>query len=87
MSSKVPERIRLDQLVQQAAQALYQSGLDRRIDIYRDVEVDDPSVARMLGRPHRLRVRVRITASSLLHEGDDAVNETVNSGIPVGTHV
>lgn len=66
----VPDSITLGQLCAKAAQALARAGLDRRIDIYREVEIDDPAVRLMLGRPHRLRVRVKITASSLLFEAD-----------------
>ncbi len=65
----VPDDITLGRLCRKAAQALARAGLDRRIDIYREVEIDDPAVQLMLGRPHRLRVRVKITASSLLFEG------------------
>ncbi|HSW34251.1 MAG TPA: hypothetical protein VLH36_11630 [Steroidobacteraceae bacterium] len=64
----VPDNITLEQLCTKAAEALARAGLDRRIDIYREVEIDDPAVRLMLGRPHRLRVRVKITASSLLFE-------------------
>jgi len=66
----VPDSITLGQLCAKAAEALARAGLDRRIDIYREVEIDDPAVRLMLGRPHRLRVRVKITASSLLFEAD-----------------
>jgi hypothetical protein len=73
----VPDNITLKQLCVKAAEALVRSGLDRRIDIYREVEVDDPAIRLMLGRPHRLRVRVKITATSLLFEssGDEPVTE------------
>lgn len=64
----VPDTITLKQLCTKAAEALVRAGLDRRIDIYREVEIDDPAVRLMLGRPHRLRVRVKITATSLLFE-------------------
>jgi len=64
----VPDDITLKQLCRKAAEALARAGLDRRIDIYREVEIDDPAVRLMLGRPHRLRVRVKITAASLLFE-------------------
>ncbi|MCS6945635.1 MAG: hypothetical protein RMK97_09535 [Sutterellaceae bacterium] len=72
--AKVPDDITLRELCQRAAAALARAGLDHRIDIYRDVEVDDPAVRMMLGRKHRLRVRVKITAASLLFEpaGADA---------------
>jgi hypothetical protein len=68
--AKVPDDITLAQLVQEAAQTLARAGMEHRIDIFRDVEVDDPAVRMMLGRPHRVRVRVKITAASLLF--DDA---------------
>jgi hypothetical protein len=64
----VPDNITLAQLCKKAAEALARAGLDRRIDIYREVEIDDPAVRLMLGRSHRLRVRVKITASNLLFE-------------------
>lgn len=67
----VPDDITLGKLCRKAAEALARAGLDRRIDIYREVEIDDPAVRLMLGRPHRLRVRVKITAASLLFESDD----------------
>ena len=67
--SKVSDDIRLGDLVRRAAKALTRAGLEHRIDIYRDIEVEDPAVSKMLGRPHRVRVRVRITAQSLLFDG------------------
>ena len=67
----VPDSITLKQLCAKAAEALVRAGLDRRIDIYRDIEIDDPAVRLMLGRSHRLRVRVKITAASLLSESPD----------------
>lgn len=70
MSNKIPDDITLGQLCQEAAQALARAGLEHRIDIYREVEVDDPAVRTMLGRKHRIRVRLKITAASMLF--DDA---------------
>lgn len=67
--AKVPDDITLGELCHKAAQTLARAGLEHRIDIYRDVEIDDPAVRMMLGRPHRIRVRVKITAASLLFEG------------------
>jgi hypothetical protein len=64
----ISDDISLDELVRKAAQAISRAGMDHRIDIYRDVEVDDPAVRLMLGRRHRVRVRVKITAASLLFE-------------------
>lgn len=64
----VPDSIPLGELCTKAAEALVRAGLERRIDIFREVEIDDPAVRVMLGRAHRLRVRVRITATSLLFE-------------------
>jgi hypothetical protein len=69
--TKVPDDITLAELCEKAAQTLARAGLEHRIDIYRDVEVDDPAVRMMLGRPHKIRVRVKITAASLLFEGGD----------------
>lgn len=78
----VPDNITLKQLCVKAAEALVRSGLDRRIDIYREVEVDDPAIRLMLGRPHRLRVRVKITATSLLFESgvDEPMTEQSGGG-------
>jgi hypothetical protein len=69
--AKVPDTITLGELCRKAAQALAKHGLDRRIDIYREVEIDDPAVRLMLGRSHRVRVRIKITATSLLFEGGE----------------
>ncbi len=55
---KVPDDITLGQLVSRSAKALARAGLEHRIDIFRDVEVDDPAVSSMLGRPHKIRVRI-----------------------------
>jgi hypothetical protein len=74
--AKVPDDITLGELCQKAAQTLARVGLEHRIDIYRDVEVDDPAVRMMLGRPHRIRVRVKITAASLLFEASDGSDGT-----------
>ena len=65
---KVSDDIKLGDLARRAARALARAGLEHRIDIYRDIEVDDPAVQKMLGRPHRVRVRIKITAHSLLFE-------------------
>jgi len=65
---KVSDDIKLGDLARRAAKALTRAGLEHRIDIYRDIEVEDPAVQKMLGRPHRVRVRIRITAQSLLFE-------------------
>jgi hypothetical protein len=69
--AKIPDDISLRDLCNQAAQALSRAGLNHRIDIYRDVEVDDPAVRMMLGRSHKVRVRVKITATSLLFENSE----------------
>ena len=80
--AKIPDNTTLNELCKQAAKALSRAGLNHRIDIYRDVEIDDPAVRMMLGRPHRIRVRVKITATSLLFEnsaqpasGESALSE------------
>ncbi|TMH74417.1 MAG: hypothetical protein E6H52_13295 [Betaproteobacteria bacterium] len=65
---KVSDEVKLGDLARRAARALTRAGLEHRIDIYRDIEVEDPAVQKMLGRPHRVRVRIRITAQSLLFE-------------------
>lgn len=64
--AKVSDDVTLEELCREAATALARAGLEHRIDIYRDVDVDDPAVRMMLGRPHRVRVRIKITATSLL---------------------
>jgi hypothetical protein len=82
----VPDSIPLGELCTKAAEALVRAGLERRIDIFREVEIDDPAVRVMLGRAHRLRVRVRITATSLLFEsragqdGEGAAGPATASG-------
>lgn len=76
----VPDNITLGQLCKKAAEALARAGLDRRIDIYREVEIDDPAVRLMLGRPHRLRVRLKITAASLLFESGQEQTEQAAAG-------
>jgi hypothetical protein len=88
----VPDDITLGQLCKKAAEALARAGLDRRIDIYREIEIDDPAVRLMLGRPHRLRVRVKITAASLLFEAGqeqqgpaDAAAEPLEGDTGIGT--
>jgi hypothetical protein len=75
---KVSDDIKLGDLARRAARALTRAGLEHRIDIYRDIEVEDPAVQKMLGRPHRVRVRIRITAQSLLFDNrsDAAANDT-----------
>jgi hypothetical protein len=65
---KVSDDIKLGDLARRAAKALTRAGLEHRIDIYRDIEVDDPAVQKMLGRPHKVRIRIKITAQSLLFE-------------------
>lgn len=69
--AKIPDDISLRDLCTQAAQALSRAGLNHRIDIYRDIEVDDPAVRMMLGRSHKVRVRVKITATSLLFDNSE----------------
>jgi hypothetical protein len=76
----VPDSISLKQLCKKAAEALVRAGLDRRIDIYRDVEIDDPAVRLMLGQRHRVRVRVKITASSLLSDAREEPPARVEAG-------
>ena len=67
-TDKVPDSISLSELCRDAAKVLSKAGFDHRIDIYREVEIEDPTVRMMLGRAHRVRVRLKITASSLLFE-------------------
>lgn len=75
--TKVPDDITLAELCRRAATALARAGLEHRIDIYRDVDIDDPAVRMMLGRSHRVRVRVKITATSLLFDTVDSGEKTV----------
>lgn len=77
--SKVPDTITLGELCRKAAQALAKHGMDRRIDIYREIEIDDPAIRLMLGRSHRVRVRVKITATSLLFEGENTLEPEIGS--------
>ncbi|HXY21558.1 MAG TPA: hypothetical protein VEI29_02660 [Burkholderiaceae bacterium] len=79
--TKVPDNITVGELASHSARALARAGLDHRIDIYRDVEVDDPAVARMLGQRHRLRIRIRITATSLLDAQRPAVAASNTPGV------
>ena len=69
----VPDGIRFGDLARKAGGALVKAGFEHRIDIYRDVEVDDAVVQKMLGQPHRVRVRITITAQSLLFSHQDDV--------------
>ena len=78
----VPDNITLKQLCAKAAEALVRAGLEHRIDIYREVEVEDPAIRLMLGRPHRLRVRVKITAASLLFEPAQESPAAIGEGGP-----
>ena len=82
---KVPDDITLGELCKKAAQSLTKAGLQHRIDIYRDVEVDDPAVRLMLGRAHKVRVRIKITAASLLFEntGDNPTTQQPPAGSEV----
>lgn len=65
---KVPDTISLGQLCRDAAKVLSKAGFEHRIDLFREVEIEDPTVRMMLGRGHRVKVRIKITASSLLFE-------------------
>jgi len=78
--AKVSDDIKLGELARKAAKALTRAGLEHRIDIYRDIDVEDPAVQKMLGRPHKVRVRIKITAQSLLFEerSEVAANDTVD---------
>jgi hypothetical protein len=85
--ANVPDSITLGELVKKAAQALTRAGLDRRIDLYREVEIDDPAVRLMLGRSHRVRVRIKITAKSLLFEGNGAPGSETERDTETGPEV
>lgn len=63
---KVPDEIQLGKLARKAAGALAAAGFEHRIDIFRDVEVEDPVIRKILGQTHGVRVRITITAQSLL---------------------
>jgi len=88
--AQIPDDITLVQLCQEAAQTLARVGMEHRIDIYREVEVDDPAVRMMLGRTHRIRVRIKITAASLLFDdsapasGDPTIEVATDSGQRTG---
>jgi hypothetical protein len=41
---------------------------DKRIDLYYDVEFRDPTLYPVMGKKHRVRTRIKITATSLLFE-------------------
>jgi hypothetical protein len=69
----VPDVIRFGDLARKAGRALVKAGFEHRIDIYRDVDVEDPVVLKMLGQSHRVRVRITITAQSLLFNHQDDV--------------
>lgn len=69
----VPDGIRFGDLARKAGGALVKAGFEHRIDIYREVEIDDPVVLKMLGQSHRVRVRITITAKSLLFSHQDDV--------------
>ena len=75
----VPDETRFAELARRAAKALIKAGFEHRIEIYRDVEIEDPVIRKMLGRSHSVRVRVKITAQSLLfdHHADVVVNGVV----------
>lgn len=81
-TDKVPDNVSLEELCRNAAQVLSRAGLEHRIDLYREVEIDDPAVRMMLGRPHRVRVRIKITASSLLFDGqtEEEADTTISHG-------
>jgi len=64
----------LTHVITWAAWILVREGLEKRIDLFRTVTVPDP-VASALKREHAVRVRVRITATSLLF-GDDGLADT-----------
>jgi len=63
---RVPDEIQLGSLARKAAGALTTAGFEHRIDIFRDVEVEDPVIRKILGQTHGVRVRITITAQSLL---------------------
>lgn len=63
---RVPDEIQLGKLAQKAAAALAAAGFEHRIDIFRDVEVEDPVIRKILGQTHGVRIRITITAQSLL---------------------
>jgi hypothetical protein len=56
-------------VIEQAATIMLRTGFDRRIDIYRDVVLDDAVTLAAFGRSHPVRVRVKITACSMLWPG------------------
>jgi len=66
--ARVSDKVTVGELVKEAAKVLTRAGLEHRIDLFREIEVDDPVIRMMLGRSHKVRVRVRITATSLLFD-------------------
>lgn len=68
MTVEVDDAMAFGELVKRAAHALAYKGLEHRIDVYRTVEIHDPLISDSFGRGHRVRVRVKITAASLLFE-------------------
>ncbi|SPE28076.1 hypothetical protein SBBP1_430035 [Burkholderiales bacterium] len=77
--TEVSDSITLGELVSRSAKALAHAGLEHRIDIYRDVDVDDPAVSRMLGQRHTVRVRIKITATSLLFDAQEKADSAINA--------
>lgn len=56
-------------MLENAAYIFLRRGFDTRIDIYRDVTLQDSVTLGAFGKPHPVRVRLKITACSILWKG------------------
>jgi len=68
MTRFVLDTLTFAEVVKRAALALVNSKQPTRIDIYREVWIDDPVTLDTLGRRHPIAVRVKITARSMLFD-------------------
>ena len=50
------------------AQSTRGPDFDKRIDLYYDIEFSDSAVGSIIGKKHRIRTRLKVTATSLLFE-------------------
>jgi hypothetical protein len=71
VESEAEDSLTLGELTKRAAEVIAKYGFEHRIDIYRTVEIADPWILESLGRKHRIKVRVKITAASLLFDGSN----------------
>jgi hypothetical protein len=79
----LPDTITLGELCRVAARSMLraahagQATAAGTLELYRVIEIEDPPVRNMLGRAHRVRIRVKVTAASLLHDGGDGLSTKV----------